>query len=119
MNSLGSAAFTFIWIGMRNTAGVILFCLFYGFFSGASISLSLRVVAAILCPYLGVLGVRIGMICLPTAIGFLTGNPVAGAILKHSWTGLQTFCGGTIALATLGILVVRIMEAGKDVRAKC
>lgn len=119
MNSLGSAVFTFIRIGIRNTAGLVAFCLSYGCFSGAFISLSLSVVAATLCPNLGVLGVRIGVICLPTAIGFLIGNPAAGAILEHSWTGLQAFCGGTIALATLGILMVMIMMAGKDIRVKC
>ena len=111
--------FAFIWIGIHTTIGLILFCLFYGFFSGAFISLSLNVIAAALCPHTSVLGVRMGMICFPTAIGFLIGNPIAGTILKHSWTGLQVFCGGTMVLATLGVSVVRIMKVGKDFQAKC
>lgn len=115
----GSAVFTFIWIGIRNTAGLVAFCLFDGCFSGAFISLSLSVVAATLCLNLGVLGVRIGVICLPTAIGFLIGNPAAGTILEHSWTSLHAFYGENIALATLGILIIRIMKAGKDIRVKC
>ena len=68
---------------------------------------------------MSVLGVRMGMICFPTAIGFLIGNPIAGTILKRSWTGLQVFCGGTMVLATLGVSVVKIIKVGKDFRAKC
>ena len=68
---------------------------------------------------MSVLGVRMGMICFPTAIGFLIGNPIAGTILKRSWTGLQVFCGGTMVLATLGVLVVKIMNFVKVFRAKC
>ena len=117
--SLGSAVFAFIWIGIHTTAGVILFCLLYGCFSGAFISLAMSVVAAALCPDMGVLGVRLGMICLPTAIGFLVGNPIAGTILKYSWTGLQVLCGGAMVLATLGVLVLRFIKVGDDFRAKC
>lgn len=75
-------------------------------------------VAATLCPHVGVLGVRIGTICIPTAISFLIRNPIAGAILRHSWTGVQAFCGGAVAIATLGIAALRFMKVGKDVRGK-
>lgn len=68
---------------------------------------------------MSVLGVRMGMICFPTAIGFLIGNPIGGAILKDSWIGLQIFCGGAMVLATLGVSVVKIMKVGTDFQAKC
>ena len=119
LSSLGSAIFAFIWIGTHTITGVILFCLFYGFFSGAFTSLSLNVLAAALCPNMSVLGVRMGMICSPTAIGFLIENPIAGTILKHVWIGLQVLCGGTMVLATLGVSMVKLMKVGKDFRAKC
>ena len=119
VSSLGSAVFAFIWIGIHNTAGIIAFCIFYGAFSGAFISLCLSVIAATLCPHMGVLGVRIGMICVPTAIGFLIGGPIAGAILQHSWTGLQAFCGSTVAIGTVGIAAVRVMKVGFRGRVKC
>ena len=59
------------------------------------------------------------MICVPTAIGFLIGGPIAGEILQHSWIGLQAFCGGTVAVGIVGIAVVRIMKVGFRGRVKC
>ena len=116
--SLGSAIFGFIWIAVKTTSALILFCILYGFFSGAFISLSLSVVSTKLCPHAGLLGVRIGMICYPTAIGFLVGAPVAGIIVRHSWFGVQIFCGGSVALATVGVILVRFLKAGRDLWAK-
>ena len=75
--------------------------------------------ASALCPHLGLLGVRMGMLFLPTAVGLFIGNPIAGAILKTNWVGLQVFCGATVGLSTASMFVARFIKVGAGVRAKC
>ncbi len=115
--SLVAALLAFVWIGIKTPAGVIIFCLLYGFFSGTFVSLS-PTVTVTLCPSLGVFGVRMGMLLVPTAIGLLIGNPIAGAILRNGWPALQAFGGVTVALATGFMIAARIAKCGWDLNVK-
>lgn len=101
LSSSGSAILAFGWIGVNSTPGVVVFCILYGLFSGAFITLTLTVIAVEFCPDLGKLGVRMGMMCLPTSIGILMGNPIVGAILRRCWIGLQLFCGLNATVASM------------------
>ncbi|KAI9871970.1 MAG: hypothetical protein M1830_002209 [Pleopsidium flavum] len=115
--SLVAAPLAFIWLGSKTPAGIIIFCLLYGFFSGTFVSLS-STVTITLCPSMSLIGVRIGMLFVPTAIGLLIGNPIAGAILPHGWPALEVFCGVAVALATGFMVAARVKKYGCGLRVK-
>lgn len=95
----------------------MIFCILYGFFSGGFIALGPAVVAA-LSPAPEKLGSRLSLLFLPASVGVLIGNPIAGAIVKSGWTGLQLFCGTCIAVCVLMAVVVRSMLVGLRPLAK-
>lgn len=96
----------FCWIPIHSSAaGLIIWSLLYGAFSGAFVSLQPSTVVSI-TDDLGAVGGRIGMNTFCAALGVLIGNPLAGAIVgEGNWTGLQCFCGGTL-LAGSGLIAV-------------
>lgn len=96
-----------VWIRIDTTGGVLVFCALYGFFSGSFVGLCAPVIAQVMCPHLGVLGVRMGMLSVPMAIGILIGNPIVGAIRPASWVGLQIFCGATVGLSAICMTAAR------------
>ncbi|OBZ76407.1 Riboflavin transporter MCH5 [Grifola frondosa] len=85
--SVISAALVFVMFAATKTAGVILFTILYGFFSGGSASL-LPVALASLSKDLSEVGLRIGVGFCVSAFGLLIGNPIAGALLTPDfyWT---------------------------------
>jgi len=107
----------FVWIGISTAGGIIVFCLLYGFVSGAFVALS-PPIAITLCPSLAVIGVRMGMLFVPISIGLLIGNPIAGALVKTSWTALQAFCGASLALSTALLVATRVTKSGWSLKAR-
>ena len=107
----------FSWIRISETAGLVVFCVLYGFFSGTFVSLQGPTVAS-LCPELGSLGTWLGMGLGFSGFGLLAGNPVAGAILHGpgGWEGLQVWCGGIVLASALCMLLARISKAGWGIR---
>jgi MFS family permease len=102
MSSSACAILIFGWIGINNSAGAIIFCILYGFFSSGLITLPATVIATVLCPDIREYGVRFTMQVVPAGIGLLIGNPIAGAILKSGgWIGLQSFSAASIVVCTL------------------
>ncbi|PBP16622.1 riboflavin transporter MCH5, partial [Diplocarpon rosae] len=89
----------FVWPVVSNLAGLIVFCLVYGFFSGAFISLPPASVASVTND-MSRYGARLGMAVTCNAFGLLAGPPIAGAILFHGpgYTGTSLF-GGFIVVA--------------------
>jgi MFS family permease len=109
--SLISAILAFVWIGIKNTGGIIVFCILYGFFSGTFVSLPPTTVVS-LSPNMGVVGTRMGMSFSFAGFGLLVGNPVAGAILKSgSWVGVQAFCGAAVAISTVTMAIARLSQS--------
>ena len=117
--ALGCASFAFAWSGIYSPVSAVMFCIFYGFFSGTYISLVLTTVANTLCPHMGIIGLRIGMICIPCAAGLLVGSPVGGAIVGSGWLGVQLLTGGTLAISTIGVMVLRLLKVGLRVWTRC
>ena len=117
--ALACAILSFAWISVASQAGIVVFGVLYGFFSGTYISLVLTTVAVWLCPSLEMLGLRIGMITIPCALGFLIGTPVAGAIAEHGWLSVQLFTGITLAASTLAILLLRAKVGGWGIAKRC
>ena len=112
-----TALLSFCWIATRSTGGLIVFCIFYGFFSGTFVSLQGPAVIS-LSPDLGLVGTRIGMSFAFGGFGFLVGTPVAGAILRnYGWTAAQSWSGASNAVGGICILVARMIKAGGDRKA--
>lgn len=94
-----STVLVFCWVAVRTSeVGLFVFCVLYGFFSGAFVSLSTPVTVT-LAPTMQDVGTRLGMFNFIGSLGILIGNPVAGALIKTSWVAAQTFCGVACLLA--------------------
>ncbi|KAJ8068150.1 hypothetical protein OCU04_003721 [Sclerotinia nivalis] len=113
-----SGILAFTWISIQSTPSMILFSIFYGFFAGALTPLSPNLAVA-LSPDMGVLGVRLGMVLIPTSVGILVGNPIAGALESYGWTSLQTFTAALLMASFVVIAFVRILMYGKSLKVRC
>ena len=81
----------FGWVGITSEAGIVMFYLLFGFASAGFITLPAAVIAADSCPDLRQFGVRFTMQSVPSGIGLLIGNPIAGAVLDKGWLNLRLF----------------------------
>jgi MFS family permease len=110
--TLASGVVAFGWTGVSDLAGVVVFCIFYGFFSGAVVSLPPTVVSGI-TPDLGLVGTWMGMSFSLAGLGLLVGNPIAGVIIDEArdyWLGGQLFGAFFTLFGGLLFLVVRILR---------
>ncbi|KAK9492656.1 major facilitator superfamily domain-containing protein [Lipomyces doorenjongii] len=109
----------FVWATINSRGGCIVFAIFYGFFSGAFVSLPPPVLTG-LCPDLRMIGTRMGMSFAISGLGLLIGTPIAGALLKTpaQYTATALFCGGCVAVASVLIIVVRVAKCGWKVSVK-
>ena len=87
------------WIAVHNLAGTVVFCIFYGFFSGAIVSLP-PTALVVLSPDLSVVGTRMGMSFSFAGFGLLIGSPAGGSLLKSAagFAAVQGFAGATIGV---------------------
>lgn len=115
--SLITSLLAYVWIGIRNPPGLVVFAVLYGFFSGAFLSLPPGAVVA-LSPSIGSVGVRLGMNMFIASIGLAIGNPIAGAILPHSWASLQAYSASFIVLGALFFITARVVKVGWSVKSK-
>lgn len=72
---LGLPVLSFAWIGIKNSPGLIVFTVLYGFFSGTFLTFPFSTVVR-LSPHMGVVGVRMGVACAVVSLGLLVGTPV-------------------------------------------
>jgi len=108
-----AALLAFSWIAVRDTASLIVYGVFYGFFSGTFVSLPGPIVVGISKDFPKLIGTRLGMSMGCAGIGLLIGSPVAGAILdKHGWVGLQAWAGSLITISALCMLRARGTKFG-------
>ena len=107
------------WIGIHNTAGLVVFSILYGFFSGGFVSLP-SVALTSLTPDFKTLGTRMGMCSVICSLGSLCGTPISGAILNASgnYLGVQLFSGLTIFLTGMLLGITRFAKAGAKVTVK-
>ncbi len=108
-----AAILALCWLRIKDTAGLIVFCLLHGFFSGTFVSMQGPTVVS-LCPELSTVGTRIGMVLAFSGMGLLVGSPVAGVILRNQggWMGLQLWSGAIILTSALCMLAARVAKAG-------
>ncbi|KAK7029616.1 hypothetical protein VNI00_014314 [Paramarasmius palmivorus] len=110
-------AIIFAMFGIKNIAGMVVFAVFYGFFSGAFLGLFAPAVAS-LSDAPSEIGVRLGIAYFLTGFGTLVGPPIDGALVGHElleleWPGAIIFSavtmlgGGFLLLVARQILVKR------------
>lgn len=114
-----AAVLGFCWIAVQQTlAGLIIWALLYGAFSGAFVSLQPSTVVSI-TDDMSLVGGRLGMNTFCAALGILVGSPIAGVIVgSGSWVGLQAFCGATLFAGAILVAVTRWSRVGGAVNKK-
>ena len=109
---LVTAILAFAWLGITNAPGFWVFCVLYGFFSGAIVSLPPTVIAT-LSPDMSLVGTRMGMSFTAAGLGLLIGNPIAGAILnvpKGRFHGAKAFSAATIMGGAAMFMILCLMR---------
>jgi MFS family permease len=108
-----------LWMPSRGNVPIILFAVFYGFSSGAFVSLAPALVAQI--SKLHEIGVRTGTLFAIVSFAALTGNPIGGALVpdvKHgSFEKLQIFSGVVMLVGSTFFLAARIKLKGWSFKA--
>jgi len=117
--ALIAAVLVFCWIGIKDTPGLMIFAVLYGFFSGTFVSLPPTTLIS-LSPRLRVVGTRMGMSFAFSALGLLVGTPVSGAILNAAgqFLGPQLLAGGTILAAAGFMIAARLYKVGGKLTVK-
>ena len=114
-----AALLAFSWIAIRDSTSLVVYGIFYGFFSGTFVSLPGPIVVGLSLDLPELIGTRLGMSMGCAGIGLLVGNPIAGAILdKHGWVGLQTWAGSLIILSALCMVGARGTKFGWALRTR-
>lgn len=115
-----STVLLFAWISVETYAGLIVWSVFWGMITGVIISMPGSIIP-LLSPSLKVVGTRIGMAWVPSAVGMLVGSPIGGALIVHKdqqfvWWHLQVFAGLSM-FVSIGFCVVPWYHLGLRRRA--
>jgi len=94
--------------GIKNSAGMIVFALLYGFFSGAFLSL-LPPLIVTLSKDVSEVGIRMGIGFFVCAFANLIGTPIDGALLKpdYPWYKAIVFSGVFLQVGTIFLFFSR------------
>ncbi|KAF9018133.1 MFS general substrate transporter [Hymenopellis radicata] len=108
-----SGAIMWALLGVHSVAGVTLFAVFYGFVSGAFLTLASPAIASFsTSPTLSDIGLRIGISCFFIGLALLTGSPIAGALLsppQYLWWRPLTF--GCVVLVSGSAFILYARQA--------
>ncbi|KAJ6460691.1 MFS general substrate transporter [Mycena vitilis] len=104
-----SGIMAFAFLGAKSDAGIIVFAILYGLFSGGFISLSVPTSASF-SRNVGEIGSRVGMMSLVCSFTLLTGNPISGALLRNTWIQPIIFSGVTIFAGFVFLLVAGYLQ---------
>lgn len=98
------------WLGIHNLAGVVVFTLLYGLFSGGIVSILPSVIIT-MSPDMSRVGTRMGMMFTVTGLSILVGTPIAGAILggysERQWKGMIGYSAAGLTLGSILYLASR------------
>ncbi|ROW07068.1 hypothetical protein VPNG_06651 [Cytospora leucostoma] len=111
--ALMSAILTFCLLAIRDTPGLIVFSVLYGFAAGAFMGLPAAGVVSLSADK-SKIGTRLGMTLLLVGIGVLVSSPIAGAILgeEQNWVGLIVWCGVLLVASSVSMAASRIVKVG-------
>ncbi|RMJ18761.1 hypothetical protein CDV36_001535 [Fusarium kuroshium] len=102
-----------IWIPVKDTAGILVFAIIFGFSSGGYISLAPTLIAQI--SDIRQIGTRVGAAFALQSFGALTGSPIGGAIVSAQngdYLGLQLFCGVAMIVGCVAVIIARYVQVG-------
>jgi MFS family permease len=111
--STATGILIYAWLAVHDAAGLIVFAILYGFFSGAFISL-LPSILMTLAFNVGEIGVRVGIAYFVYSFAALTGTPIAGALLgtgEPQWWRASVFSGTCVLTGTALLCVARYLHA--------
>lgn len=111
--ALMSAILTFCLMVIDTTAGLVVFCVLFGFSTGAFVGLPAAGVVSLSSDKTKI-GTRLGMTLCTAGFGMLISNPIAGAILGHdnNWNGLIGWCGALLLMSVVCLAASRIIKVG-------
>ncbi|KAK3697945.1 hypothetical protein LTR37_017169 [Vermiconidia calcicola] len=105
------------WISIHTIGSFVVFCVFWGLFTGPLAVLPASAVAD-LSPNLNSIGTRIGMIWFFSSFGNLIGAPIAGAVsnpTQNDFLGGQAYAGACMAgSAVLTAAILFLLHADKS-----
>ncbi|EFE38640.1 hypothetical protein TRV_06689 [Trichophyton verrucosum HKI 0517] len=112
-----SALLTFCLIAIKSAAGLVVFCVIYGFSAGAFMGLPAAGVVNLSADK-SKIGTRLGMTLAVVGCGVLVGNPIAGAILngRGGWVGLICWCGALLTASVISMAASRVSKVGFGLR---
>ena len=108
-----------LWLPAKGNIPIIIFAALYGFSSGAFVSLAPALVAQI--SDIRQLGTRTGTLFCIISLAALTGNPIAGQLVKEEhgrFTHLQIFCGIMMIGGSTFFIAARASLMGFKVKVK-
>lgn len=108
-----------LWIPARGNVPIILFAAFYGFSSGAFVSLAPALIAQI--SDIRQIGMRTGTMFAVISVAALVGSPIGGALNKAEggrYLNLQIFCGVLMLAGSTIFVAARISLSGFRVYRK-
>jgi MFS family permease len=108
-----------LWIPAASNAPTIVFATFFGFASGAYVSLAPALIAQI--SPLSEMGYRMGLLFLFASVGGLTTSTIAGAIVANSggsFTNVKVFSGVFLLAGTALTVAARFAKTGLNFAAK-
>jgi MFS family permease len=111
--ALSSIIVLALWLPFKGNIPILLFAGFYGFFSGAFVSLCPAVIRQI--SELRQIGVHTGTVYLIVPVAVLTGSTIARALVTHQngqFQYLQIFCGVTMVVGTALFVAARAVKVG-------
>lgn len=122
MVNLAAAILAFAWMGIKSSAGLIVFAALYGAFSGGVVSITPSAIVPY-CPDLGVLGTRMGMSFLFTGTSVLVGTPIGGAILgsgsEKAWKSIIAYSGSTLLVAAVLLSISLFLHRRRAQKEAC
>lgn len=105
-----SAILAYGWLGINNLAGLVVFALLYGTFSGGIVSVLPSAIIT-MSPDMSRVGTRMGMTFTLTGFSILVGTPIAGAILggysDREWRGVIGYSAAGLTLGSILYLASR------------
>ncbi|KAK4989963.1 hypothetical protein LTR50_002874 [Elasticomyces elasticus] len=118
--TLISALLLYCWISIASVPKLLVFAIFYGFFSSGMLSLFPAALTS-LNKDPGKIGVRLGMVMSCLSFATLTGPPIGGAIIQAQqggYVGAQVFFGSIVVGGAAFLAAVRISVSGWGLRHK-
>ncbi|PGG99635.1 hypothetical protein GX51_06190 [Blastomyces parvus] len=107
------AILTFCLIAIKNSPGLVVYCVIYGFSAGAFMGLPAAGVVSLSADK-SKIGARLGMTLAVVGCGVLVSSPIAGAILggRGGWVGLIVWCGALLMASFISMAASRIRKVG-------